>query len=114
MFYGSVLGLPVVHQSKSLLGFETGSFCLYVEKGKGHGPVFEFLVSDVQAAKRRLVAAGCTVQEENASVPRCYIRDPYGVVFNLGQARPENSSRSRSAGRTAELHGARSRLRPNK
>jgi len=88
-FYGSVLGLPVVHQSKKLVGFETGSFCLYVEKGKGHGPVFEFLVPDVQAAKRRLVAAGCTVQEENASTPRCYIRDPYGVVFNLGQAQRE-------------------------
>ena len=86
-FYGTVLGLPVVHQSKTLLGFETGSFRLYVEKGKEHGPVFEFLVPDVQATKRRLVAAGCTVQEEDASIPRCYIRDPYGVVFNIGQAR---------------------------
>ena len=31
--------------------------------------------------------AGCTVQEENRSVPRCYIRHPFGVVFNIGQAR---------------------------
>ena len=68
------------------MGFETGAFCLYVEKGKAHGPVFEFLVADVQAAKRRLVAAGCTVLEEDASVPRCYVRDPYGVAFNIGQA----------------------------
>jgi hypothetical protein len=69
------------------MGFETGSFCLYVEKGKAHGPVFEFLVPDVEEAKRRLVAAGCTVQEEDASIPRCYIRDPYGIVFNIGRAR---------------------------
>jgi predicted enzyme related to lactoylglutathione lyase len=48
--------------------------------------VIEFLVPDVEAEKRRLIAAGCTVQEENASIPRCYIRDPYGVVFNIGQA----------------------------
>jgi catechol 2,3-dioxygenase-like lactoylglutathione lyase family enzyme len=88
-FYGSVLGLPVTHRSKTLLGFETGAFCLYVERGAKHGPVFDFLVPDVQAAKRRLTAAGCTVEEEDASVPRCYIRDPYGVVFNIGQARPE-------------------------
>jgi predicted enzyme related to lactoylglutathione lyase len=88
-FYGSVLGLPVTHRSKTLVGFETGAFCLYVEKGKEHGPVFEFLVPDIQAAKRRLVAAGCTVLEEDASIPRCYIRDPYGVVFNIGQARVE-------------------------
>jgi len=85
-FYGSVLGLPVVHRSETLVGFETGAFCLYIEKGEEHGPVFEFLVSDVQADKRRLVAAGCTVQEEDDSVPRCYIRDPYGVVFNIGHA----------------------------
>jgi predicted enzyme related to lactoylglutathione lyase len=83
-FYRSVLGLPVTQQSETLMGFETGSFCLYVEKGEEHGPVFDFLVPDVQAAKRRLVAAGCTVLEENAFIPRCYIRDPYGLVFNLG------------------------------
>ncbi|GGY34066.1 hypothetical protein GCM10008098_29280 [Rhodanobacter panaciterrae] len=85
-FYESVLGLPVSHRSEELMGFETGAFCLYVEKGDEHGPVFEFLVPDVEAAKRRLVDAGCTIVEENASVPRCYIRDPYGVVFNIGRA----------------------------
>jgi len=84
-FYGSVLGLPVTYQSETMLGFETGSFCLYVEKGEEHGPVFEFLVPDVQATKQKLVAAGCEVQEENASIPRCYVRDPYGVVFNIGR-----------------------------
>ena len=89
-FYKSVLGLSVTHRSKTIMGFETGSFCLYVEKGKEHGPVFEFLVPDVQAAKRKLVAAGCTVVEENPSLPRCYIRDPYGVVFNIGQAGEEH------------------------
>ncbi len=85
-FYGSILGLPVVHRSDGLVGFETGAFCLYVEKGEPHGPVFEFLVPDVQAAKRRLVSAGCTVVEEDESVPRCYLKDPYGIVFNIGQS----------------------------
>jgi predicted enzyme related to lactoylglutathione lyase len=85
-FYASVLGLPVTYQSETLIGFETGSFCLYVEKGNGHGPVFEFLVTDVEAAKKQLIASGCTVQEENATIPRCYLRDPFGIVFNIGQA----------------------------
>jgi catechol 2,3-dioxygenase-like lactoylglutathione lyase family enzyme len=84
-FYRCVLGLKVVSESESLVGLETGAFRLYVEKGEPHGPVFDFLVPDVQAAKARLLAAGCTVQEEDPSVPRCYIRDPYGLVFNLGQ-----------------------------
>lgn len=86
-FYGSVLGLPVKHRSETLMGFETGAFCLYLEKGESHGPVFEFLVPDVQALKQRLLADGCVVVEEDASVPRCYIRDPYGLVFNVGPAR---------------------------
>jgi predicted enzyme related to lactoylglutathione lyase len=85
-FYESVLKLPVTHRTATMMGFETGAFCLYVERGEEHGPVFEFLVPDVQAEKRRLVAAGCTVLEENASVPRCYIQDPYGIAFNIGQA----------------------------
>ena len=88
-FYSSVLGLAVTHKSDSLIGFETGAFCLYIEKGETHGPVFEFNVRDVQTTKRDLVAAGCTVVEENPSIPRCYIRDPYGVVFNIGRAPTE-------------------------
>ena len=85
-FYGSVLGLPVTSSSATMVGFETGSFCLYVEKGNDHGPVFEFLVQDVEATKQKLIGAGCIVAEEDPSVPRCYIKDPYGFVFNVGKA----------------------------
>ena len=88
-FYGSVLGLPITDKGETIVGFETGAFCLYVEQGKEHGPVFEFLVPDIQAAKRQLVAAGCTVIEENPKIPRCYIRDPYGMIFNVGQSTGE-------------------------
>lgn len=85
-FYSLVLGLPITHESKTIVGIETGSFCLYIEKGEEHGPVFEFLVHDVQATKQKLVAAGCEVVEEDPTVPRCYIKDPFGLVFNVGQA----------------------------
>jgi len=85
-FYGKVLGFPITERSKTIVGFETGAFCLYVERGKEHGPVFDFLVPDIQDAKRQLVAAGCTIIEENPAVPRCYIKDPYGLVFNVEQS----------------------------
>ena|ERR1700720_2074523 len=88
-FYGSVLGLPITEQGETIVGFETGSFCLYVEKGQEHGPVFDFLVPDIQAAKRRLVEAGCIIIEENPKVPRCYLRDPFGMTFNLDQSPSE-------------------------
>jgi predicted enzyme related to lactoylglutathione lyase len=85
-FYGAVLGLPVAYEAETMVGFETGAFRLYVEKGKPHAPVFEFLVHDVPAEKKRLIAAGCVVVEEDPSLPRCYLRDPFGMVFNLGPA----------------------------
>jgi catechol 2,3-dioxygenase-like lactoylglutathione lyase family enzyme len=56
-FYETTLGFHIVHRSPAIVGFETGAFCLYVEKGNRPGPVFDFLVSDAQDTKDRLLAA---------------------------------------------------------
>jgi catechol 2,3-dioxygenase-like lactoylglutathione lyase family enzyme len=85
-FYETTMGFTVSHRSPNLMGFETGAFCLYVEKGNRPGPVFDFLVPDMQAAKKGLLAAGCAVVEENPAIPRCYIRDPFGLVFNVEES----------------------------
>ena len=84
-FYETTLGFSLTHRSAELVEFETGAFRLYVEKGNRPGTVFDFLVPDMQAAKTRLLAAGCTIVEENPSIPRCYIRDRFGLVFNIEQ-----------------------------
>jgi predicted enzyme related to lactoylglutathione lyase len=84
-FYEQVLGFAASSRAEGMVGFETGSFCLYLEKGAAHGPVFDFLVSDVGATRDRLLKAGCTLIEEDPSVPRCYLRDPYGLTFNVGR-----------------------------
>ena len=86
-FYETILGFPVTHRSPTLMGFETGALSLYVEKGDRRGPVFDFLVPDMPSTKSRLVAAGCAVVEENPTLPRCYIQDPFGLVFNIEQTR---------------------------
>ena len=86
-FYETVLGLPVTLRKEGLVGFETGSFQLFVESGtSSHGAVFEMRVPDVAAAKKSLTSSGCVVIEENSRVPRCYMRDPFGLVFNLERA----------------------------
>ena len=85
-FYQSVLGWRVSQRDNNMVGFDTGAFCLYVEKGPAHGPVFDFLVADVELAKAQLLAAGCVLLEEDRSIPRCYVRDPHGLVFNIGPA----------------------------
>jgi predicted enzyme related to lactoylglutathione lyase len=84
-FHKDVLGLATTMKSDKLVGFETGSFQLFVD-GRDSlrtGPVFEFCVTDVDKAKQALVTAGCSVVAEDASVPRCYIKDPHGLMFNL-------------------------------
>ena len=86
-FYGETLGLPVSQRYQTCTGFEAGGFQLFVEQGASPGPVFEFLVPDVTAAKRTLLAAGCTVVEEDERVPRLYMRDPCGLTFNIGRSR---------------------------
>ena len=85
-FYEGVLGFAVSSRAEAMVGFETGAFRLYVEAGQPHGPVFDFLVADVQATMAQLISAGCVALEEDPNLPRCYLRDPFGVVFNLGRA----------------------------
>jgi len=84
-FYEHILGFKVFERSDQLIGLETGSFRFFLDKGKPLGPVFEFTVPNVEAAKRKLVEAGCAVEAEDPKVPRCYIRDPFGLIFNLAQ-----------------------------
>jgi catechol 2,3-dioxygenase-like lactoylglutathione lyase family enzyme len=86
-FYQDVLGFAPTLDRPGLIGFETGAFQLFVEQGEpAHAPVFEMRVADLASAKKALLAAGCTVIEENPAIPRCYLRDPLGVVFNLDVA----------------------------
>jgi catechol 2,3-dioxygenase-like lactoylglutathione lyase family enzyme len=82
-FYNGLLGYPIVSDSKRVVGFDTGSFILYFEPGNDNGSVFEFEVDDVESAKQKLLANGCTVLEEDPTLPRCYLRDRFGLIFNL-------------------------------
>ena len=84
-FYQRVLGLAVTQRVGDIVGFETGTLQLFVEQGEALPAVLDFLVQDIQATKARLVAAGCVVVEENPNIPRCYLRDPFGLTFNLGK-----------------------------
>jgi catechol 2,3-dioxygenase-like lactoylglutathione lyase family enzyme len=94
-FYESIFGLSVVHRDATLVGFDAGAFRLYVENGSAHGAVFDFLVPDKQAAKRALLAAGCTLLEEDPSQPRCYLRDPYGLAFNIDERKAADEPSSK-------------------
>lgn len=84
-FYTEVLGLALTDREPAHAGLETGAFKLFIEQGAEPGPVFEFLVPDLETAWRRLLEAGRRVVEEDPQVPRLYMRDPYGLTFNLAR-----------------------------
>jgi hypothetical protein len=84
-YYAAKLGLPVVMESDRIIGFDAGELTLFFECGEPNGAVFEFTVADVQKTKKDLLAAGCTLVEENPSIPRVYLRDQFGLVFNLNE-----------------------------
>lgn len=90
-FYEQHLGLQRVVDEPGLIGLEAGAFRLYLDRGPAYGPVFELFVPDLESAKTGLVAAGCRIEQEDPSVPKCYIRDPYGLIFNLAEKKPDPS-----------------------
>jgi catechol 2,3-dioxygenase-like lactoylglutathione lyase family enzyme len=90
-FYQDVLGFELFEDDGQQLGFDTGNFRLFVERGSTPGPVFDFEVADLDETKRRLIAQGCVVQEEDEALPRLYLRDPFGLVFNIAEHSPARS-----------------------
>ena len=84
-FYEKVLGLEVFMRESGMTGLEAGAFRLFLDKAEPYGPVLEFKVDDLEAAKHELIAAGCRIEDDDPSVPRCYVRDPFGLIFNIAQ-----------------------------
>ena len=56
---------------------------LFIEPGPALGPVLEVTVANVEEAKARLMKNGCAIAKDEPHVPRCYVRDPYGLIYNL-------------------------------
>lgn len=108
-FYQSVLGFTVASESKTIVGLETGSFRLYVEKGEPHGPVFDLPVPDVQAATKRLLAAGCIVQKRTrpCHVATCVTPMDWSLTWANPRAQSDYTPRSSPLSTGLPLDAAR-------
>ena len=87
-FYVEQLGFTVT-ATEPMIALEGGKINLYIEQGAPLGPVLEVNVPDVAATRARLVAQGCEVVKDEPDFPRCYVRDPYGLVYNLNRKSSE-------------------------
>lgn len=81
-FYVQCLGFAVTSE-EPMIELRGPHINLYIEKGPPLGPVFEVTVANADEATERLTAQGCTVVKDESNVPRRYMRDPCGLIYNL-------------------------------
>jgi len=82
-FYSEVLGLRIAEMGNDWAKFDTGKFNFYISRGHTLGPITEYHVEDMEKAKADLMEKGCTVVKWEGKGKPCYIKDPFGFVFNL-------------------------------
>ena len=82
-FFQDVFGVdakPSDHNSMELNG---DPIRLFVDKDNAPATYFEFLVPDLEEAKADLLSRGCTIVTWGGVGKANYVRDPFGITFNL-------------------------------
>jgi catechol 2,3-dioxygenase-like lactoylglutathione lyase family enzyme len=82
-FYKDALGFAVTGEDPDMISVHGPNINLFIERGPTLGPVLEVTVDDVAEARLRLLGRGCEVVKDEPEFPRCYVKDPYGLIYNL-------------------------------
>ena len=84
-FYENVLGLKEPEKSEvEEVEFQTNHNSIFLMSGNENlGPIMEVVVEDLEEAKQHLVENGCEIVRWNGKGRDCYVRDPFGMVFNV-------------------------------
>ena len=82
-FYVEHLGFEITGEEPEMISLHGKHINLFIERGPALGPVLEVKVDSVAAARLRLEKNGCEVVKDEPDFPRCYIKDPYGLIYNL-------------------------------
>jgi catechol 2,3-dioxygenase-like lactoylglutathione lyase family enzyme len=83
LFYVKQLGFEVTDPNPNMIGLHGEHINLFIERGPILGGVLEVTVDNVEEAKLRLVKNGCEIVKDEPDFPRCYVKDPYGLIYNL-------------------------------
>jgi len=82
-FYVEQLGFEVTGETVEMISLHGMHINLFIERGPALGPVLEVTVGNVEEAKQRLVRNGCLVVKDEPEFPRCYVKDQFGLIYNL-------------------------------
>jgi len=83
LFYVKHLGFEITDEQPNMISIHGKHINLFIERGPALGPVLEVTVGSVEEAKVRLVKDGCEIIKDEPDFPRCYVKDPYGLIYNL-------------------------------
>ncbi|MGA2752566.1 MAG: VOC family protein [Terracidiphilus sp.] len=82
-FYENQLGFKITGTDANMVSLHGKRINLFIEEGPALGPVLEVTLENVEEAKKRLVASGCEIVKDEPEFPRCYVKDPFGLIYNL-------------------------------
>jgi predicted enzyme related to lactoylglutathione lyase len=82
-FYVEQLGFGITEELPHMISLHGQNINLFIKRGPAPGPVFEVTVKSVEETRFRLLKQGCKVVKDEPDFPRCYIKDPFGLIYNL-------------------------------
>jgi predicted enzyme related to lactoylglutathione lyase len=85
-FYVEQLGFEITDEAPHMISLHGEHINLFIERGPAQGPVLEITVVNVEEAKQRLLKNGCAIIKYEPDFPRCYVKDPIGLIYNLTQS----------------------------
>jgi hypothetical protein len=86
-FYTQELGFTITEKTENMISLHGKHINMFIERGPAlGGPVFEVTVNSVKRAKAKLTKKGCKVVKDEPDFPRCYVKDPNGLIYNLTES----------------------------
>jgi hypothetical protein len=82
-FYVKHLGFEITGEAPNMMSLHGPRINLFIERGPALGPVLEVSVGNIEEAKLRLTKNGCEIVKDEPDFPRCYVKDPFGLIYNL-------------------------------
>jgi hypothetical protein len=83
-FYVQNLGFEITEETPDMISLHGDNINFFIERGPAlGGPVFEVTVDSVEDAKLRLTKIRYEIVKDEPDFPRCYVKDPYGLIYNL-------------------------------
>jgi len=83
LFYVKQLGFEITGETPNMISLHGERINLFIERGPALGPVLEVTVDSVEEAMARLVKNGCEIVKDEPDFTRCYVKDPFGLIYNL-------------------------------